>query len=225
MSVFSSIASAVGIKSTANPEKAALGEWDVETGAKGVVREFQYFPDGISDNRDPNYASHGVPGGSHHIFTFIDGGNREIAFDAIFTQDQAPPTTGLSGLVGFLTGSKEFFAKDDPRTVDIGAAIAWLRGFTYPSYDVDGLSSPPPPCVVYLPNSGIIGTGKIPDSFIGVMTACNVKYESFHRNGAPRIAVVSLAFKEIVQINKNWQFYGAEQFRSVGNSYNHVKAK
>ena len=220
MGIVSSLAS---FASKSSPVTAGLAEFAFADGDKNF-QAFQYFPETISDSRAPNYSSRPVPGGSHPIYTFIDGGERSISFDAIFTSDAVPEESKSDGLLGLLTGKKSiqlpFLKKERKDTVDIAAAIAWLRWFTYPSYGA-GVAKAPPPCTVYLPKSGIIGAGGVEDSIVGIMTSCNVRYEAFHRNGRPRFAVVSLEFKEIVQVDKAWQFFGSDEpfFEELAKSY------
>ena len=185
---------------------------------------FQYFPERVSDSKAANYSQKEVPGGSHPLYTFINGGARVITFDAIFTSDKRPPESAGSGLVAALTGALSSIGPDVDRkdTVDIAAAIAWLRKFLYPKYE-SNIAKNPDLLVVYLPNSGIIGTGDVPGSVIGIMTRCDVAYEGFHRDGTPRIAVVSLEFHEVVQTRENWRFFGANYVKAVDRDYKEVK--
>ena len=229
MSLISSVASIVGVKETSTPVTAAISEFDTKTNSEksGTLRAFQYFPEQINDTRAPRYSSRDVPGSSHPILGFINGGSREIGFDAVFTQEENPEPRGLGGL---LTGTFNFnpvsllsdsvFGKSPQKnTVDVAAAIAWLRSFTYPDY-VNDVAVAPPMCILYLPGSGIVGHGNFPESIVGVMTGCNVTYEAFHRNGAPRIVVVSLTFLETVQVGANWKYIGRSDVLNASQAYN-----
>jgi hypothetical protein len=73
--------------------------------------------------------------------------------------------------------------------------------------------------VIYLPNSGIVSASQFEDSIIGAMTECNITYEAFHRNGAPRIVAVSLAFSEVVNTSDGWKFHGSQTFQYLADSY------
>jgi len=230
MSLISSIASIVGVNLTEKPVTAAMGELDVTTGQEkpGAFQAFQYFPETISDSKSPNYSRRNIPGGSHPIQTFLDGGERNLSFTAIFTQEENPEEQGLasslltgnfnigpSALISAVSGGSK---KQDKYTVDIASAIAWLRSYTYPEYTATGAAKPPPLCVLYLPNSGIIGNPNFVDSIVGVMTQCDVVYESFHRNGSPRYVAVNLNFIESVQTGPNWKFVGRESFSKMLNN-------
>lgn len=213
MSAISSIASVLGISDTAKPVTAAIGRIDSKTSLEDAdsLVAFQYFPENITDTRSPNWASREIPGGSHPIYTFISGGPRVVSFSAVFTQDENPEP---SGIAGFFTGANaislgSIFGGKRKDTADIAAALRMLRAFTYPKYN-ENVVSPPDLCVIYLPNSGIIGQPNFPDSIVGAMTQCDITYESFHRNGEARIAVVSLAFAEVIQLGDNWGFVGSE---------------
>lgn len=224
MSALSSLAAALGISDLGEPVTMGLSEFDLIAFQEKdeTLKAFQYFPETINDTKAPEYAKRSIPGGSHPIFQFINGGDRQISFTAIFTQAKNPEDQNL--LEALLNGTFSFSINDDTKhnlPGGVATAIAWLRAFTYPEYDDNGTALPPPAAVVYLPNSGIIGSGEFLDSFVGVMTECNVIYESFHRNGTPRLVAVSLAFQEIVQTSPNWRFMGREDatFKEVATAY------
>ena len=231
MGLISSLSSVLGISETSTPVTAALSALDPETGFELIAESlddgdsdvinaagfqaFQYFPETISDSKSPEWSRNSVPGGSHPILSFINGGERVISFPAVFTQDENPEVQSLFSQL--LTGTFEvslgsLFGGDRKDTVDIAAAIAWLREFTYPEYK-NNISKAPPFAIVYLPNSGIIGGGQFLDSIVGAMVQCDVTYEKFHRNGSPRVSVVQLSFVETVQTGENWKFVGAKDVR------------
>ena len=243
MGVVSSLASVLGISETSTPVTAAISELDPTTGqeksdstlvtaakslANGVIgsapsndnhQAFQYFPENISDSKSPEWSRKFVPGGSHPIVTFINGGERVISFSAVFTQEENTEPSSLAQT--FLTGGdfdlQSLVGLNQVRkdTVDIAAAIAYLRKFTYPDYP-QGVATPPPFAILYLPNSGIVGTaGGALDSIVGAMIQCDVTYEKFHRNGSARIAVVSLSFVEVVQTGENWGYTGRSDIDTI----------
>lgn len=207
MSLLSSIAS---LFNNEKPVTAAMAYYDPSTGEElantGGFKAFQYFPEKVSDSKSVDYSQKSVPGASHPIYTFISGGERTITFDAIFVDDAGP--TSASDL---LSGGKTFSVKDaDKRDIqDIESAIKWLRYCMYPSYK-SGVAKAPPLVVLYLPNSGIIGTGNYTDSIVGILRRADVTYEAFYRNGKPRIAVVSIEIVEVIQTKRGWGFQGTE---------------
>lgn len=233
MGLATSLSSVLGVKSTSEPVTAAIAELDPKTGqerTKGLdfigaivkgedpnqkstqdsFQAFQYFPETISDTKSPEWVRKNVPGGSHPIVTFLNGGERVISFPVVFANDKNPEPLGV--LSAALTGTFELnidslFGETRKDVVDIPAALAFLRKFTYPDY-ADGVASAPPFAIVYLPNSGIIGQGSFPDSIVGAMIGCDITYEKFHRNGEPKIVVVNLSFLEVVQIGDGWKFVG-----------------
>ena len=231
MGLVSSLSSILGISETAAPVTAAISELDPITGqeksadfeealffgeTEGIksagFQAFQYFPETITDNKSPEWIRKNMPGGSHPILSFLNGGERIISFAAVFTQDENPEPIGA--LASILTGSFEIGLSDlfgggaeRKDTADISAALAFLRKFTYPNYK-ESVAQAPPFAIIYLPNSGIIGQSVFVDSIVGAMVQCDVTYEKFHRNGAPRICVVNLSFVETVQIGENWSFVG-----------------
>ena len=214
MGAISSLASVLGISSTAEPVTAALAELDPKTfvDKPGTMRAFQYFPEQISDNKGAEWSRRSVPGGSHPIVQFVNGGERTISFTAIFTQDENPE----SSLFAFDFSLSDLLGGPPKHTVDVAAAIAWLRSFTYPDYDDNtGSAKAPPLAILYLPGSGIVGASQFKDSIVGAMTACNVVYEAFHRNGAPRIAAVSLEFVEVIQTSQAWRFQGRRTIKGL----------
>lgn len=236
MSAVSSLASAFGVSATADPVTMGIAALDLTTGEEDpVIKAFQYYPETISDSKSPEWSRKHVPGGSHPILSFINGGERTISFTAQFTHEMNPEPIGL--LASLLTGSASFglsgptkhtlpAGEDDPRG-GIPAAIAWLRSFTCPDYLENGTAVPPPACVVYMPNSGIIGSNGSVDYFVGVMTECNVTYQAFHRNGAPKIVEVSLSFVESTQDGLDWFFTGRSDlgFKELSDGYSLAMTK
>ena len=179
---------------------------------RSAIKAFQYFPERITDTRSPNYSQKEIPGGSHPLYQFVSGGERVIAFDAIFTNDSSGEGDAgglIGGVLGFLggqeTANKKINSNARIDVVDIAAVIEELRKFTYPTYP-DKISKPPPLIVFYLPGSGIVSADGARDSIVGILGRCDVTYEAFHRNGTPRIAVVGLEIREVVQTSSTWQF-------------------
>ena len=226
----SELAAAVGFGSDRQPVTAAI---QFKYGANeqfyrdfyklGGSVAFQYFPERITDTKTANYASKEIPGGSHPIYTFISGGERVISFDAIFCNDSDGSSSIGSGILGAAMnalfgggGSGPSIPNNDRKdVVDIAAAVNLLSSLCYPIYDFDLVAFPPPYVVVYLPNSGLISSDGIKDSFSAILTSRTVTYEAFHRDGTPRIAVVALEFREFIQTSDTWQFVNHDDL--IGN--------
>lgn len=214
MGVAASLASVLGISDTAVPVTAGIAELDKKTHREvnGTLQAFQYFPETISDTKAADWVRKNVPGGSHPILSFINGGERTISFSIVFTQEENPEE--VSTLSSLLTGKFELF-KDSTRKdteKNIAGAISYLRAFTYPDY-IQNVSKPPPFAIVYLPNSGITSQAGFADSIVGAMMQCDVTYEKFHRNGAPRYVAMQLSFIEVVQTSQHWQFVGRKELK------------
>jgi hypothetical protein len=217
--------------------KAYLAElFDDGTVDTSSVRAFQYYPETISDSRGVSYSTKDVIGGSHPIYQWTHGSERIISFSAIFATDYTHVTTvgnGLSTVNSALDilknsvnaiGSALLGAKVDPELVNVSAAISWLRSKTYPDYPKGQVMSAPPRLILYLPGSGIssyVGPYHT-DSIPCLIRSCNVEYEAFFNNGAPRIAVVSLEFAETIQVGQSWGFVSQS---NVEVSWKHKDAK
>lgn len=217
MTIIKELAAAI-FDSGKKPVTAAI-EQGYETRSMGLTGtsavSFQYFPERITDSKTANYASKEIPGGSHPIYTFVSGGERVISFDAIFCNDSDGEGAIGTGLLGSVLnalmggGGSKINNQDRKDVVDIAAALNFLSALMYPIYK-DNISNPPPLSVIYLPKSGIMAADGILDSFVGILTSRNITYESFHRNGTPRIAVVSLEFREFIQTSDTWQFVNSD---------------
>lgn len=234
-SSISSLASIVNMFAGSDPVKAQLIPLDNNgREVSEQQRAFQYFPNEISDSKSANYATKNIPGGSHPLYQFINGGDRTISFSAIFTSDEdpAPPgilgalqgglELGLGSITNLLGGNNPLNSSGTTvHNAPVDSGVIWLRSFLYPRYQ-GSVASPPPVVRLYLPNSGIHGTtdGKSPqlvlDSVDCIMTQCDVTYDSFYRNGKQRISTVSLSFNETVQTGKaNWGFADGRAFTNA----------
>jgi hypothetical protein len=155
MSVFSSVSSALGTKqdnrvsAVSLLEIAADGSLDTDS-----MQSFQYFPETITDSRSVNWIEKNVVGGSHPIYQWTYGSARTIGFEAVFTNEIAPtpfnlpPNSSVASSIESLGTVAGSVAKNPLGTtlalakgsnpsyysVNIPAAIAWLRALTYPLY-------------------------------------------------------------------------------------------
>lgn len=239
MSLISTVGSLIGGGEDKSTAKVMMYDIDDDGSPDvGSSRAFQYFPETVTDSRGVEWQSKTVVGGSHPIYQWTHGSPRTISFDAVFTRDLQPertPSNAISALgsiaatisnvaknpVGAVIGAlKNGF--DESTNPNIDQAVAWLRSKTYPTYD-NNIASAPTKLLLVFPNSGITSyvKGIAIDSLPVIMTECNVTYESFFRNGVPRIVTVSLQFAEIVQLgNSGWGFVDGSQFDDDPDGWN-----
>jgi len=179
-------------------------------GSSAAIR-FQYWPESLQDSKGSEWNPRPIPGGSHPIYQWANGGERSLSFTAVFTTDTAPEESVLE--VG---GSDPYSSQTlNPlsglvlgvRDVDIRSAISWLRWFEYPTYGTDGNQQvyPPSKALLVMPNTGLAHDGE--DHIIVAMTTCDVTYEEWFPTGYPRIVEVALEFRELVQNGDRVQFH------------------
>jgi hypothetical protein len=201
-------------------------------------RSFQYFPATISDSQATNYQTKIIPGLSHPLYQWTSGGARVVSFEAIFTRDrtytsaEARAVQGRSGLGGGQSnglGNIGVSSNSDPRNVDIPSAITWLRSFLLPWYSDDGKGTysstpnrPHPPRKLILGLPGVRLNWGVPtmpsEQMNAIMTSCEVVYDGFFHDGTPRMAKVSLAFAEIIQVGGRITCHNAENKNILGLS-------
>ena len=205
--------------------------------ADGNAIALQYWPESIQDSRSSEWSPKNIPGGSHPIYQWTNGGERRISFTAVFTTDTAPDDVALAesaeaqaAAAAASLAAAALGLEDDPyviqetlplsgvelgtRDVDLRAVVAWLRWFTYPYYDPESgwRAYEPPKCLLVLPKMGLAHNGG--DSITTVMTQCDVTYEACFENGFPRLIEVALEFAEVVQSGERVQFHGRGDFTS-----------
>jgi len=169
----------------------------------------QYWPESLTDSRGAEWNPRNIPGGSHPIYQWTHGGERRLSFTAIFTTDTDVPdeqasrddpyeTLAANPLSGIQKGKRD---------LDIRAVLSWLRYFTYPLYGTgESLQVfEPPKVILMMPNTALGHDGS--DYVIGVMTTCDITYQSWFPNGMPRITEVSLEFCEVVQSGGRVNFH------------------
>ena len=209
-------------------------------------RSFQYFPNTIQDSHASNYQTKSIPGLSHPLYQWTSGGARTISFQAFFSRDRtyseeerASIDLGAGGrsgstlgsvfnAIGQNLGSLGLSSNSDWRNVDIPSAVAWLRSHMLPEYSEDGAgtygtrpSRPYPPRKLILGIPGVRinwGVPSLPpDEVYVIMTGCQVVYDAFFHDGTPRMAKVSLAFAEIIQVGGKVTVHDAGNKRNVGH--------
>lgn len=228
MGIISSISSITG--KAEKVAKCYLAELEAnDATVPGSIQAFQHFPETISDNRGVNYRDKTGIGSSHPIYQWVGGSPREISFEAVFAADEEPidPSTGLEAIgrtiasinrnpiaAGAKLISDAVVGNKDVNKMDVASGIAWLRSKTYPIYQKNNSVLPPPRLLLWLENSRITSfvNGYELDVVPVIMTRCDVTYEAFFRSGAPRVAMVSLGFNEIIQVGQNWKYISKTDF-------------
>jgi hypothetical protein len=176
---------------------------------------FQYYPESINDTKAVNYAQKAVPGGSLPLYQWINGGERQITFTAMFSSDIDLSLESKAAWGGTLAEETKKLGVED-RNVDIRAALTWLRSLMMPTYDSFGRTFPPPKMLLSLPNTGIglLGgglPGQSPDGshhVLCIMTQCDIELKKLFPSGMPRLASVQLGFSQVAQRNGQVVFPG-----------------
>ena len=180
--------------------------WAPKGGSTAVA--FQYWPESLQDSRASEWNPMNIPGGSHPIYQWTHGGERNLSLTAVFTTDTDPGAEALlnkdpyrearsAPLNGLVLGERD---------VDLTSVVSWLRWFTYPAYEADSNKVyEPAKCLLVMPNTRLAHNGQ--DYITCVMTQCDVTYQAWFVNGFPRIIEVSLAFAEVVQSGRRVAFH------------------
>lgn len=174
------------------------------------ARSFQFWPAEMSDNEAVNYATKQIPGGNLPFYQWVSGGEHIVSFVATFARDLWLPNSG--GVV----------LSETKHTVDIGAALKWLRTLKNPTY-ITGDEFPNPPPLLYLVVPGTPLGQDMQDRMLCVMTQCDITYKKWFPDGTPRLAEANLAFAETIQKPGNVQFYGNEKVTSIWDRYTYKK--
>jgi len=207
---------------------------------------FQFWPQQVSDNYTPNYATKNIPGGSHPIFQWTSGNGRDLSFTAQFVSEireesvfglvknsdfrarisasaGASITSNFGG--GAIPGIGALLLPSSRYTVNVAAAIAALQQYLYPSYDgTDATAIPPKKLILVLPGTKL-GRNDNADGILCIMRGASVTMESWFPNGELRSVTVALKFSEIVQRStgganvSNIKYIGAEAYKYLAGKY------
>lgn len=202
---------------------------------------FQFWPQQVSDNYTPNYATKQIPGASHPLYQWVSGSGRTISFTATFISEIREDAFVLQGNAGI---GNDFRSRLNtagsvsnkvgnavgaallPSTrykVNVAAALAALQQYLYPTYDaVRGITKPPKKLILVLPGTKL-GRSDSADGILCIMKAANVTMESWFPSGELRSASVALEFAEIVQYTQgegtNIRYIGAESYTDLARKY------
>jgi len=191
-----------------------------QPGASSTKIALQYWPETLTDSRTVEWNPRNIPGGSHPIYQWTRSGERRLSFTAVFARDHEPVEPVASGIVGAVKALATKVglgpeAGDPTREPPIEAVVSWLRYFTYPLYRSGEIRVFEPPKVLLVFSGSSLsydGTGGI----LCVMTGCEVTYEAWFPNGAPRIIEVALEFAEVVQRGDSVKFHSRDRMTLSG---------
>lgn len=179
---------------------------------------FPYFPGSFTDSYAANYEAQSPLGSSIPTQSWTHGNERSISF-----------TSQLSTDVDLTQGRRDVEASDtnlalydslklagiSDRSMDLRAAMAFLRSCTLPQYDPRfDRPKPPPKLYLSIPGSriGIIGgssqTGAGDDEILCVLKESPFTVKGVFPNGNPRLIEVSLTFIQIAQFKGRVAFPG-----------------
>lgn len=175
------------------------------------ARSFQFWPAELSDNQAINYANKQIPGSNLPFYQWISGGEHIVSFTATFAAD-----------LQYSDDRYDVAIHEDKHTVDVAAAVKWLRFLCYPDYIKNQeFADPPPSLILVFPNTPI--GQDMSDRMNCIMTQCDVTWKKWFPDGSPRLAEVQLSFAEIVQLPKNTRFYGRTSLTGWQKRYKMVK--
>lgn len=208
-------------------------------GALNDVFVFQFWPQQVTDNYTPNYATKPIPGASHPLHQWTGGNGRTISFTATFVTElredvynpslnspfqerfkSAGTVTARANEAGPLTAA---LLPSSRYKINVSAAIAALQQYLYPNYeDIEGIVRPPKKLVLVLPGTRL-GRSESADGVLCIMKAANVTMESWFPSGELRSASVALEFAEIIQYTQgqgsNIRYIGSEAYRDLAAKY------
>lgn len=191
----------------------APGEDTSAHGGNMVSQAFQYWPAQISDTQDPGWREKEIPGGSHPLLYWAQGGLRAISFTALFTRDVDANFTVADLISGNVP---EAVIYDKKRNPDLRAVRRWLEWYKRPKYEEDGFAIPPPKLMLVFPGLQLGSDGA--DELLCILRDCNFTYLDFFPSGVPRKMEVELTFNECVQNNGQVTWIGRD-IEMIGEAY------
>ena len=175
-------------------------------------RAFQYWPESINDSIEIGWDIKSVGGGSHGLAQWTSNNGRTISFELKLSRMMKPieNRTFLEKVqAGGVYPDQQSPMDVRGYNVDIRNQIAYLRAYCYPTYlNIEGVvvALPPPIAILNVPSMGLNESGG--DAIFVIMTGCDVTYTLLFPDGTPRMANVSLTFKQIVQRAEGILFKG-----------------
>lgn len=145
-------------------------------------RALQHWPSEVADNFSPNYAEKQIPGGSHPVYQWINGGARTISFNCTFSRDL-----------------QEKHHTDDKNNANIIGVKAWLRSLCSPDYGSGNPYASPPPLVHLVFPGSRMNMNNNDDNLLCFMSQCDLTDKKWFPDGTPRLMEASLGFTYSVQ--------------------------
>lgn len=192
---------------------------------------FQYWPQSLTDDYQPEYAEHSIPGGSHPLYQWVRGAGRTISFQAVFTSElntnrSAGAFTGANSAVGRAASIANGLLPSSPFTVDVSAALSRIRSWMMADYGKggeQGLIKAPQFLTLVVPGTKLSGNS---DSVSVILRSAPITMEAWFPDGQIRVASVDLTFSEIVQSTSQGdssgssiRFRGRQEYTKAGQDY------
>ncbi|MBF0554541.1 MAG: hypothetical protein HQK96_08315 [Nitrospirae bacterium] len=164
-------------------------------GAGGKYLVFPFFPESLSDSKSVNWSNIELPGASHPIYQYVNSGERNITFTAKLLRETRPGLTTLY---------------TSPFNIDINDAATFLRSCLYPKSSNNNsggatIISAPPICKIKIGGSNFDNKSGL---ITCIMTQCDIEVTKWwdDDNATPKVAEVSLAFAEIINVFRNVRY-------------------
>lgn len=167
-------------------------------------RAFQFWPESISEEAEIGWAFKDIPGASHSLAQWTQNGGRTFSFEVTLSRFMLPfeDLSTVEQLLSFFQNKPEqtIPLNNKPMNISVKEQIAYLRQYYQPLYAASGdvtVAQSPPIALLNAPRLGLNEDGG--DVVWCVMTQCSVNYVLTFPNGEPRLATVSLGFRQVVQ--------------------------
>ncbi len=207
LGIAASLASAIAMNvSRGRQKKEGVSLMGIdEFGATVIPQQImQWWPESLSDSLTVGWSGKQIPGASHDLVQWGGNAGRTITFTIKLSRTLRPdddfsPTSGLGLVPASARGIAPSGVRDLPQNVDIKRMVSYLRAYCYPQYLEGNLNQARPPvtAILHVPGLGLNEGGD--DYIFAVMLACDVTYMRLFADGTPRLAEVSLSFKQHVQ--------------------------
>lgn len=223
--ILASLGSAIAMSVSRGRQKLeGISIMGIDEFGKVVIPQqaMQWWPETLTDGLAVGWNAKQIPGASHDVMQWGQNGGRSIAFTARLSRTLRPDDdfnavgTGIGKVPITARGINPSATRDLPQNVDIKRMIKYLRAYCYPAYTPSRQARPPVTAILHIPGLGLSETGDR-DYIFAVMTACDVSYQRLFADGTPRLAEVSLAFKQVVQDVDGVHWKGRDELLDAAN--------